>query len=278
MIDIAPFHSGDPAQHRGVVAAVAKACEQTGFFVITGHGVSDAAARAIYARGREFFERPTEEKMRIERPGPASAAATTASRIKASERHWASPRRRTCRRASPSDRSTLAGVPIGNRNSARSTSIPTFGRRECPNSARRSSTITGRWSSVGVAGAHLRAGATARRELLRRHNRQACQHHAARTLDPRQLKPPVPGWICAGAHSDYGAFTILKTEDAPGGLQVVQRSRAWIDVPFIDGAFVINIGDLFRAGPTTAGSRPSIASSTRRKRTSNARGNRWRSS
>ena len=35
---------------------------------------------------------------------------------------------------------------------------------------------------------------------------------------PAQDRPPEPGQLRAGAHSDYGAFTILKGENAPGGL------------------------------------------------------------
>ena len=38
-------------------------------------------------------------------------------------------------------------------------------------------------------------------------------------------------------------LTILRTEDAPGGLQVRTRTGRWIDVPHIPGSFVINIGD-----------------------------------
>jgi isopenicillin N synthase-like dioxygenase len=41
---------------------------------------------------------------------------------------------------------------------------------------------------------------------------------------PEQSAPPAPGQLRAGAHSDYGVLTILRTEDAPGGLQV--RTRA----------------------------------------------------
>ncbi|NLA34741.1 MAG: isopenicillin N synthase family oxygenase [Actinobacteria bacterium] len=58
-------------------------------------------------------------------------------------------------------------------------------------------------------------------------------------------KSALPGQLRAGAHTDYGAFTILYQDDAPGGLQVLdQESNEWIDVLPTPGAFNINIGDL----------------------------------
>lgn len=49
----------------------------------------------------------------------------------------------------------------------------------------------------------------------------------------------------AGAHTDYGTLTLLRQDDAPGGLQVLDpRTRRWEPVPFVEGAFVVNLGDL----------------------------------
>ncbi|WP_421140650.1 isopenicillin N synthase family dioxygenase [Pseudomonas sp. NFX15] len=45
-----------------------------------------------------------------------------------------------------------------------------------------------------------------------------------------------------GAHTDYECFTIL-LPTAPG-LEVMNGAGQWIDVPLVDGAFVINIGDM----------------------------------
>lgn len=48
--------------------------------------------------------------------------------------------------------------------------------------------------------------------------------------------------IGAGAHTDYGALTLLMT-DGEAGLQVRPRGGDWVDVPFVSEAFVVNIGD-----------------------------------
>lgn len=48
----------------------------------------------------------------------------------------------------------------------------------------------------------------------------------------------------SGAHTDYGALTILLAEKALGGLQVKLRHGGWVDVQPAPNSFIINIGDL----------------------------------
>ncbi|MCV3273133.1 isopenicillin N synthase family dioxygenase [Roseobacter sinensis] len=48
--------------------------------------------------------------------------------------------------------------------------------------------------------------------------------------------------IGAGAHTDYGAITLLMTDGEPG-LQVRPRGGDWTDVPHVPEAYVVNIGD-----------------------------------
>ena len=53
----------------------------------------------------------------------------------------------------------------------------------------------------------------------------------------------APGQLRAGAHSDYGTLTLLRQDDAPGGLEVRGADDRWHAVPAEDGAYVVNIGD-----------------------------------
>jgi isopenicillin N synthase-like dioxygenase len=47
-----------------------------------------------------------------------------------------------------------------------------------------------------------------------------------------------------GAHRDSGVLTLLLAEPGSCGLQVRRSGQGWVDVPPLDGAFVVNIGEL----------------------------------
>ena len=61
---------------------------------------------------------------------------------------------------------------------------------------------------------------------------------------PDQPVPPAAGQLRYGAHHDYGGLTILRQDDAPGGLQVCDADGRWRDAPIHPASFMINVGDL----------------------------------
>jgi isopenicillin N synthase-like dioxygenase len=58
----------------------------------------------------------------------------------------------------------------------------------------------------------------------------------------RDGKIAYTGKLGAGAHADWGAFTILATDATPG-LQVTMGEGVWLPVPPRKGCLIINSGD-----------------------------------
>ena len=65
--------------------------------------------------------------------------------------------------------------------------------------------------------------------------------------------PPLPaagdgdggGGISCGEHTDYGCLTLLLADETCGALQVQARDgQAWIAADPVEGALVVNIGDM----------------------------------
>ena len=244
VIDIAPFVHGDVAARRMAVAAVKRACEQVGFFVITGHGVPDDKIKAAFGQGRAFFARPLDEKMRIKRPGPGisrgynslagqSLALTTGQKAPPDlmESLGFGPLQ------TDEDPYWTAGFgPIHAHPNLWPAGMPQF--RDA---------VSDYWRAMEALSARLMRIFALALDLEEEFFLQRSKRHVTNmriNYYPAQDRPPEAGQLRAGAHSDYGAFTILKGENAPGGLQVLRRGGDWADVPLIDAGFIINIGDL----------------------------------
>lgn len=216
-----------------------------GFFQIVNHGVDAGVADRCWDETRAFFELPLEEKLRVQRdPGglygyfpiaseslAQSIDGTSAGDLKESFNVGAG---EFAPATHPFSDETEAALFAGN---AWPASLPA---------------LRPAWAGYFTAVTHLAdrlMGVFALGLGLE-------QHHFARAIDhsptalrainyPPQTVAPVEGQLRAGAHSDYGTLTILRQEAGRGGLQVWdEKSDAWVDVPAVDGAYVINIGDL----------------------------------
>jgi isopenicillin N synthase-like dioxygenase len=76
--------------------------------------------------------------------------------------------------------------------------------------------------------------------LIQKHFSVMSTHHY-----PALQEPPLPGQLRTGAHTDYGALTILAMTSANGGLEV-EREGGWMPVSPPEGALVVNLGDMMQ--------------------------------
>jgi isopenicillin N synthase-like dioxygenase len=228
IVDIAPFLAGSSDGKRQVAHEVGRACEAIGFLAITGHGVAADLIEQTYAMAREFFDLPAEEKLRV-RTTPAGVGYMPLQL----ESLAASLGQKT-----PADLKESMNIGLD------------FEQDLWPErpAAAKPTWIAYFQALEALAVQIMRIFALAL---------DLPEHYFDDKIDrpnaffrminyPDQQIEPEPGQLRAGEHSDYGSLTILRVEDAPGGLQVRNRAGEWVDVPAVPGAFVINIGDMMQ--------------------------------
>ena len=66
IIEFGRFLNGSSEDQAAVVAEIVAACEDLGFFYLTGHGVPDALRAKVFERSAQLFHLPMEEKMQLQ--------------------------------------------------------------------------------------------------------------------------------------------------------------------------------------------------------------------
>ncbi|MCW0234301.1 MAG: isopenicillin N synthase family oxygenase [Ferrovibrio sp.] len=243
-VDISGFLNGSAADKAQVAAAIATANESIGFFALTGHGVPDSAYKSAYDAAYRFFDLSFDEKDLVKRPSPeASRGYNAVGRESLAYSLDVS---------APFDlKETFAIGPVdlpADPDYAGPKSYPHFVPNIWPE---RPEDLRTAWISYfrtmhRLADDIMRIFAVALDlpESWFADKTDKCISLLRAQNYPDQPTPPQPGQLRAGAHSDYGALTILRGDDSPGGLQVRTRDGDWIDAAIPPGGFMINIGDL----------------------------------
>jgi isopenicillin N synthase-like dioxygenase len=244
IIDAAPFLSGSPDDRRAVAVSIGRACEDIGFFTLVNHGVDPALTAAMYEVSRRFFDLPLDEKLKVRQPRPEQSRGY----IGVGTENLAY----TLGKERVTDLKEFFAIgPVDVPETEYyhcAAAYPSFAPNVWPE---RPAELRSIWTAYFAAMERLAFQIARMFAVALDLPEDFFQHFIHRHISgirvnhyPEQPEPPEPGQLRAGAHSDYGAFTILKTEDAPGGLQVFNRRQEWVDVPSVPDAFVVNIGDL----------------------------------
>ena len=245
VIDIAPFRDGDAAGKAAVARQVGQACRDIGFLIISGHGIDPALIERTDAVSRKFFDLPLEDKMAVVRPAmdvtrgyiPIETEAVAASRGE--------------KTAGDLNESFMIG-PVDVDPSDPYYTRPEAGKHFHPNLWPAApdglrETYTAYYRAMGDLAAQLMRIFALALELPETFFDDKIDRHISRLRIrnyPEQATPPKPGQLRAGAHSDYGSLTILKAEANPGGLQVFNKEGEWVDVPIMEGTYIVNLGEL----------------------------------
>ncbi|MCC7275395.1 MAG: isopenicillin N synthase family oxygenase, partial [Alphaproteobacteria bacterium] len=244
VIDLAPFRSGDASARRAIGVAVDRACREVGFLTVVGHLVPDGLVARTQAAARAFFDLPVAEKAAVRRAAPAF------------NRGWGAVGEESLAKSlgvgAPADYKEYLGIgPVDVDDDPyfhRPEAFPHFAENRWP--ARPTDlrpAFTAYFRAMERLAAELMAAFATALDLpdgffADKIDRQCGSLRAINY--PAQAAGPADGQLRAGAHTDYGSLTILKTEDRPGGLQVRRADGVWIDVAPTPESFIVNIGDL----------------------------------
>ncbi len=224
---------GDGTDKEGFVADLGKACRDTGFFLVTNHGISDALIRDIFAVADDFFALPEAEK------------AKSDIRQTKNNRGWSAQGTENLDDSKPDQVDRKEAFNIGLEMDPDDPRINDMfrGPNNWPDVPGFKDTSLGYFNAIHWFGIQL-------------HRAIALDLGLPETYFASFLDEPLatlrflhyPGGmpqsdaIGAGAHTDYGSITILMGDGEPG-LQLKPRGGDWIDIPHVPGAFIINIAD-----------------------------------
>jgi isopenicillin N synthase-like dioxygenase len=225
IIDIAPYRTGTEVRRRAVAQLINEACRDIGFLVVAGHGVSADLIQAVDDVSREFFDLSLEEKRQVIRPAPDVTRGyipVEGESVARSRGEYDAP--------GDLNESLMIGPNLWPKRPAALRQVYTTYFRVMSD----------------LACTLMRLFALALDQPEQFFDDKIDKHISRLRVRnyPVPTVPPKPGQLRAGAHSDYGSLTILKSENKPGGLQVYNKAGEWVDVPIVSGCFIVNLGDL----------------------------------
>ncbi len=239
LIDVSGLFSDDPTLHQEVALALRLACEQRGFFYIRGHGVPTELTDAMFTVAQSFFAQPMDAKMRVDKKKSIC------------NRGYEPLRAQTLEVGAPPD--LKESYYIGREIPANDPRVlagqfntgPNLWPEDLPGFR---ATLESYFIAAQDLSEKLVKALALSLGLPESHFDNYLKDPAGtlRILHyPPQPGNPSPGEKGCGAHTDFGALTLL-LQDENGGLQVWDAAtEGWIDAPPIPGTYVVNIGDLF---------------------------------
>ncbi|SLN47571.1 isopenicillin N synthase family dioxygenase [Roseisalinus antarcticus] len=241
VIDLQEFEQGSAAERARVAAQVDSACRETGFLVISGHGVPEADIADIRQAVAMFFA-ASEDIKRDVRAGPGQPYGWLGMGTEAlakSRGEQTPPDLKESFNGGPLTRPEGEGDPDALAFCYAVTPYPRVpGFREAWQGYYR------RMERLAQQVMALFAVALGRDAGFFEPYIDA-PISALRALNyPATDRPAEVGQQRAGAHTDYGSLTILLPDAGSRGLEILSPSGEWVPVDAPEGAFVINIGDL----------------------------------
>jgi isopenicillin N synthase-like dioxygenase len=234
-IDVSAVVSGC-GDEDAVARAIDRACRDTGFFSIVGHGVDPSLCRRLDALAREFFARPEAEKAEIamERGGRAW-------------RGWFPVGGELTSGVPDRKEGIYFGAELGDDDPRVRAALPLHGHNLFPRRpAALRDVVLEYVAALTALGQDVMRGVALglgldREWFARELTRDPVVLFRIFHYPPATAPEDATRWG-VGEHTDYGLLTMLQQDDT-GGLQV-RGPDGWIDVAPQPQAFVCNVGDM----------------------------------
>ncbi|WP_329059189.1 isopenicillin N synthase family dioxygenase [Amycolatopsis sp. NBC_01480] len=240
LVDLSPWYAGTPEGRAVVAAEIDRALRESGFLLVTGHGVPSELRAETRELARRFFALPPEVKQRY--------AVTVGGR------GWLPPGVEANGYAegteTPPDlkESYSAGADTGVGDPAVDGFWfqPNVWPAEVPGLAATAREYMARMRALSddLLRVFAHALALAPDHFTRHTGRPTYTFNINRYPPLTSVGPPEPGQFRIGPHTDFGTVTVLDRQSGAGGLQVCTAEGDWVDAPFDESAFTVNIGDL----------------------------------
>lgn len=240
LIDLSPIAGGgDTAACARVGRQIRDACVNIGFFYLGGHGIAQEELDEVVAWGHRFWALPLEERLKLQKTPESRGLGFVPS----GGTHAGYDTAVDTREVFSMGREVMAGEPEEGRHAA--------GRTRWPDEK----LLPG---FKAFMQAHILRRQVLTKQLLQgfalslelpedyfeaSHHFVGCNlvYNYYPATDPAKMGRTQWG---ISPHTDYGTLTLL-WQDKLGGLEVRNAAGDWIAAPPLDGAFVVNIGDLF---------------------------------
>jgi len=232
---------GSADERMRIAETVDETCRKIGFLLIANHGVPDLVIENAWDAARRFFDLPLEDKLatRAEDAGSPRGYFPLEEETLAKTRGDASaPDQKEAFSSGP------PAAPAGHENAENFEFFygPNIWPAALPDFE---SAWLDYYRAMESLGASIMSVLACALKLDDEFFAPFHSHHisALRGINYPEM-PPRADHSRAGSHSDYGSVTILKPDPDVGGLEAQSPSGEWIPVPQVDGAYVVNIGDL----------------------------------
>ncbi|SFI48414.1 Isopenicillin N synthase [Celeribacter neptunius] len=241
MLDLAEFLAADAAGKARIGAEVDRICRETGFLAVTGHGVPDTVIDALWAQARGFFDQAPDAKHSVAPPpgGPYGYLGPGTEALAKSRGEDTPPDLKESFNGGP------AGIPEGETDPDALAFC--YAPTPFPDLPGFKEAWRGYYAEMEALAARIMEVFAVALDLPQGYFAPfiSTPISGMRALNyPAQDKAPEDKQLRAGAHTDYGSLTILLPEPGSRGLEILTPEGDWKGIPPVDGAFVINIGDL----------------------------------